>query len=95
MNIIHLPMKGEFNMNSGQYEIFALNGGKNPHPCKVLVIEQYNGLKYYVEKGGLIVNMTYDVIDAETNLNDVLDIDCFSWDNPINTLEELEKAIEA
>ena len=50
---------------------------------------------WYVVKGGSIVNLTPDLITDGMDIELLFDMDCFSWPDPINTIEELVKAVEA
>ena len=50
---------------------------------------------WYVCGGGEVVNFTYDEIGNGTNVETLSDADCFTWNEPINTLDELEAAIDA
>lgn len=61
----------------------------------VYVAENNNGSKWYVQEGGTIVNKTYDPIEEGVNIEELSDVDCFTWDKPIESLEELVAAIEA
>jgi len=62
--------------------------------CDVYVFSGRNGT-WYVCDGGTIVNCTYDELFDGMDLGDVHDVDCFTWSSPIESEEELIKAIEA
>ena len=51
--------------------------------------------KYYVCKGSQNVNKTHDEINEGVNVEELQDYDCFTWSKPINTLNQLIKAVEA
>ena len=78
-----------------KYEIEGLNGYKNPRKCIVLIFEKHTGLKWYVEEGNMVVNATYDEIKEGENICELNDVDCFTWDHSIRTLDELEEAVES
>lgn len=60
---------------------------------KLLVVEMENGLKWYVmSNGALTVNATYDDV-TQDNYNEVSDVDCFTMQNTIKTIEELENEV--
>lgn len=51
-------------------------------------------LLHYVQKGGTIINMTYNNIENGTDIEkDIKDIDCYTWSSPINTMQELENTV--
>lgn len=69
--------------------------GSGKTPCFVFVAEDSRtGTRQYVVDGGTIVNETHDEIQDDVNVEELSDIDCFTWSEPINSLEDLEKAIE-
>jgi hypothetical protein len=67
--------------------------GRSKTPTEVFVLERYNGLRYYASKGSINVNATYDQIDDGVDIEELRDIDCFTWSKGINTLNQLEKAV--
>ena len=75
-------MKAEF---TGTY-------GSELTPCIIFFYDNW-----YVVEGSINVNMVldsnqiFDGVDVEM----VEDIDCFTWSDPINSIDELIKAVEA
>lgn len=53
--------------------------------------------RYYVQHGGTIVSYASDESDLFDGcyLDAIEDVDCFTWDDPIESLEELETAINS
>lgn len=75
------------------YEVTGTYGsGKTP--CTVFVAEERHGSWYCVE-GSKNVNCTLDEIEEGVNVEELGDVDCFTWSKPIESLEELETAINA
>jgi hypothetical protein len=77
-----------------KYSISATYGSQNT-PCTVFVYEQSNGNSYYTVEGSQIVNLTIERLTDGVNVETVEDIDCFTWSKPIESLEELETAVES
>lgn len=53
---------------------------------------------YYVQEGGTIVNEAaneYALFEDGTHLDDIEDIDAFTWDKPIWSEEELIEAVQS
>ena len=69
--------------------------GSNKTPCTVLVCEYSTGLKWYCADGSSNVNATHDYIFNGVDIEELSDCDYFSYSSPIETIEELETAIEA
>lgn len=63
--------------------------------CECYTYTTRRGLIYYVCDGGSLVNMTYDTIEDGTDINEVSDVDCFTWNKPIESEQELMEAVEA
>lgn len=68
--------------------------GSNQTPCTILTYSECGGTWYCVE-GSTGVNFTNDMIDDKTDVETLTDIDYFTWNEPINTIEELETAVKA
>jgi hypothetical protein len=67
--------------------------GSNYTPCDVFI---YNN--WYVVNGGTIVNLAPDSSYFENepiNVEEIPNIDCFTWNKPITSVEELQEAVEA
>ena len=71
--------------------------GGSKTPCKVFVAYCYcsSGLTWYVVKGSVNVNATYDDIENGVNVETLSDVDTFTNDKPINTEKQLIKALES
>ena len=69
--------------------------GSGNTPCTVFVYEFLSGKKWYAAEGSLNVNKTYDDIEDGVDIEELHDFDAFTWSSPINSLEELEIAVEA
>jgi hypothetical protein len=50
---------------------------------------------WYVCKGSVNVNRTRDEVEDGVNVEELNDYDIFTWNKPINTLNQLVKAVEA
>lgn len=68
--------------------------GSNETPCFVFVAND-NYMNYYVVEGGQTVNATHDSIEDGVNVEELNDVDCFTWNTPIETIEQLENAVNA
>ena len=76
------------------YELVGIHGS-GMTPCTVLVAA-YNGKFWYVVEGGTIVNCTnWMPEDERVDVECLTDVDCFTWSKPIESLEELEQAINS
>jgi hypothetical protein len=76
-----------------QFEISGFYGSSKT-PCTVLVYEECNGFsRWYCVEGSDIVNLTYDDIEDGVDVEDLSDLDCFTWGIEINTLYQLEVAV--
>ena len=77
------------------YETQGCYGSGNT-PCTVLVYGNW-----YCVEGSVTVNnagfeLDYLEIggDCFVNVENIQDIDCFTWNEPINSLDELEEAVK-
>jgi hypothetical protein len=75
------------------YEINGLVGGITPRPCTIFCAES-RGKTWYVAEGGTLVNRTYEEVEHGKWIEELDDFDCFTTNNPIKSLEDLEKALE-
>jgi hypothetical protein len=77
-------------------KLYEVNGtyGSGKTPCTVFVAENRDGSKWYVCEGSQNVNLTYDEISDGVNVEELSDEDCFTGIT-VNSLEDLEQAIEA
>lgn len=78
----------------GNKEIVTLSGNLTLRDTTVYVVENRDGSRWYVAEGGTTVNLTYDSIEENTNIELIEDIDCFSVNESIESLEELELLCE-
>jgi hypothetical protein len=53
----------------------------------------HNG--WYCVHGSTNVNFTHDEVSDGTDVEELSDVDTFSWSSPINSLEELIDAVES
>jgi len=69
----------------------TVNGtyGSLETPCEVFY---YKG--WYCVNGSVNVNRTHEEIEEGVNVEYVSDYDCFTWSSEINSLDELEEAVE-
>ena len=70
--------------------------GLNETPCDVFAVETSGGTWYVVE-GGSVVNLTMESLDSMSepiNVELLSDSECFTWNRPIETLEDLQEAID-
>lgn len=72
-------MKAEFNGTYGSQET----------PCTVYY---YNG--WYCVEGSINVNRTHETLVDGVDVEMIEDYDCFTWDKPIESLEELIEAVD-
>lgn len=74
-----------------------LNGtyGSLYTPCTVLVYEDPNYGHWYCVQGSRNVNLTYqDVFNPGVNVELIDDVDCFTSNSEIGTIDQLIKAVE-
>ena len=76
------------------YEVQGTYGNaKTPSP--IYVAEDNDGLRYYVADGSVNVNQTCDEIEEGVDIETLFDVDMFTAGKPIESLEELEEAINS
>lgn len=68
--------------------------GRSKTPCTVFVYENRKGSSWYAAEGSVNVNKTYDEIEEGVDIEELSDADTFTWSSPIESLEELEIAVE-
>lgn len=64
--------------------------GSNDTPCEIFY---YNG--WYCVEDSINVNFTHETLQDGVNVENITDSDCFTWDKPIKTIDELIEAVEA
>ena len=69
-------------------------GHLRPNPCEVFIYQNRNGSSWYVVEGSVNVNKTFDEISEGVNVEELRDVDCFTTDKPIMSIEELIEAVE-
>lgn len=76
------------------YEIIGTYGS---HKTKstIFVYEFNSGAKWYTCKGSMNVNKTYEDITNGTDIEYIEDIDTFTSNKPINTMNQFIKAVES
>jgi len=77
------------------YEIEGTYGSELT-PCNVFCYEQYSGKTWYAVEGSDNVNMSaFSLFDQHgVDVETIEDIDHFSWPDGVNSLDELEKAVD-
>lgn len=75
------------------FELTCQTGSINPRPTTIFCAKAECGGTWYVAEGGELVNLTYDEITEGCSIEELHDADCFSWDLPIVSLDELEETI--
>ncbi len=68
--------------------------GSSQTPCDVFVYELRNGSSWYAVEGSCNVNKTFQELYDGVDVECVMDIDYFNYSNGINSLEELENAVD-
>lgn len=76
------------------YTISGYYGSQNT-PCLILIGEKRNGSKWYCACGSKNVNLTFDEIKGGCSIEELSDVDTFTAGKPIESLEELEEAINS
>lgn len=78
-------------------KLYEVNGtyGSGNTPCTVFVAEESDGTKWYVCEGSVNVNCTDDDIEEGVDVEELYDLDMFTAGKPIESLEELEEAINS
>lgn len=72
----------------------TVNGyyGARQTPRNVFVCYDSN-YSWYVVEGGTVVNCTTDEIEDGVDVELLYDVDCFTWNKPVESEEELEEAV--
>lgn len=70
--------------------LFEINGtyGRSKNETIIFVYQKYNGSKWYCTENSCNINLTYDEIQENCDVEELCDIDTISSKEPINTLEE-------
>ena len=67
--------------------------GTHQHECNIYVYSD-TYLYYYVCHGGSVVNATYEILEDGVNVEEISDVDVFTWPGPITSETELAEAVE-
>jgi hypothetical protein len=67
--------------------------GSNKFPCTIFVLTEHTGYSWYVVEGSQNVNYTADTITEGVDIEGLEDLDYFQASKPIESVEELETAI--
>ena len=67
--------------------------GSEKTKCNIFALEESNGTWYCVE-GSTNVNYTYEDITDGVDVETIQDEDVFTWSSGINSLDELQEAVE-
>jgi len=75
-------------------EVQGYYGVSRPTPTTIFVYEKRNGAKWYAVEGSTNINKTYDEIEEGVNVETLSDCDTIGANNPVNSLEDLEKEVD-
>ena len=75
-------------------EINGFVGGISKRPTTIFIQETENGT-WYVFEGGNCVTKTHEQVTEGVWIDELSDFDCFTLNEPINTIEEFEQAINS
>lgn len=75
---------------------YKVNGfyGSGRTPATVLVVERA-GLHWYAVSGSQTVNASPEPLADGVWVEEIADIDCFTFSRPIRSLDELSAAVDA
>lgn len=78
-------------------KLYEVNGtyGSGKTPCTVFVAAPHWNVIWYVVKGSINVNRTNSGLYTGVDVEEIFDIDMFTASSPINSLSELEEAINS
>ena len=79
-------------MNAQEIEGYV--GGITKRPNIIFIAQDRRGGTWYVAQGGVTVNLTVEDVTDGTWIDELSDIDCFTVNEPIETLEEFEAHLE-
>jgi hypothetical protein len=67
--------------------------GGSQTSCRVFVYQDHRDINWYAVEDSVNVNATYeDVLDG-VDVEELEDLDCFTWDEEIDSEEMLEAAV--
>lgn len=78
-------------------KLFEINAtyGSGKTPTTLFVATERNGQSWYVCEGSTNVNATYEDITEGCDIEQLQDVDVFTANQPIMSLDELETAIDS
>ena len=70
--------------------LYEINGtyGASKTEATIFIYEKSNGSKWYCVENGYNLNLTYDEIDENCDIEELSDIDTMTSIKPIETLEQ-------
>lgn len=69
--------------------------GSDKTPCNLFTLTTHNGDTWYCVEGSCNVNLAPGEIEPGADIEEIQDIDTFTWPNGVHSEEELETAIDA
>lgn len=78
-------------MNFTELTVLA---GNSQRPCTCFLVTDRSGLTWYVCEGGTVVNATDEPIREWTNIEEVSDFDCMTFNEPFEDLEQFEAVMQ-
>ena len=74
-----------------------INGtyGRSKNPTIVFICEDRRQGQWYAAEGSKNINFTYDEIKEGQDIEELQDVDTFTWNKGINSIEDLIEAVEA
>lgn len=75
--------------------LYEINGtyGASKNEATIFVYEKSNGSKWYCVENGYNLNLTYDEIEENCDIEELADIDTMTSIKPIETLEQFHDYI--
>jgi hypothetical protein len=79
-----------------KWQPYEVNGtyGSAQIPCNVFCMDTHHGTWYAVE-GSCNVNLSPEPLEEGVDVEEIQDLDGFTWPDGVHTLDELEKSVEA
>jgi len=68
--------------------------GSNKTPCNIFVYQMRNGLTWYCVDGSKMCNATYEEVTDGVDVEELSDVDCFTWSEPITDINMFINAVE-
>lgn len=75
--------------------LYEINGtyGASKTEATIFIYEKSNGAKWYCVENGFNLNLTYDEIEENCDIEELADIDTMTSIKPIETLEQFHDYI--